>query len=250
MTGQKFEKLRMNVIRKPQWFGAVFALLWALAVPGSAECAPVINGAYLNLAAGTITIEGMDFGTGVPIVNLAGAPLVVQQSSPTLIVASLPTGLAEGSYLLTVQPSSGKQMARFEVTADREFNLAYATATGGGPNPSSTTQFFGVPVSVTVTHPNQRVLVTAFNAFGTFSSAAGSLNIFICYQQPPGPVTLIGNGLLGLQLPPNTKVTNGLTKVITLPVGTYWVGMCGTGGANWTNNDWGTTTAIVFYGAA
>lgn len=37
-----------------------------------------------------------------------------------------------------------------------------------------------------------------------------------------------------------------LSKVLQLPTGQYSVGMCGTGGANWTNNDWATTTALVF----
>jgi len=121
------------------------------------------------------------------------------------------------------------------------------TATGGGPNPSATTQFFGVPASVTVASPTQRVLVVASNAFGTLASPAGSLNLFICYQQAGGAVTLVGNGILGNQLPPNSKVTMGLSKVLTLSVGQYSVGMCGTGGAGWTNNDWGTTTALVFH---
>lgn len=120
------------------------------------------------------------------------------------------------------------------------------TATGGGPNPSGVTQFFGAPASVTVASANERVLVVASNAFGTLGSAAGSLNLFICYQQAGGQVTLVGNGILGLQLPANTKVPMGLSKVLQVPTGQYTVGMCGTGGANWTNNDWGTTTALVF----
>jgi hypothetical protein len=38
----------------------------------------------------------------------------------------------------------------------------------------------------------------------------------------------------------------GMSKVLLLPVGEYHVGMCGSGGANWTNNGGGTTTALVF----
>jgi Collagen triple helix repeat (20 copies) len=121
------------------------------------------------------------------------------------------------------------------------------SATGGGPNPSPTQQFFGATVSVTVTSPAQRVLVNANNAFGTSGGAAGALNLFICYQQPPGPVTAAGNGIIGLQLPPGTKTTMGLSRVLQLPPSPspYIVGLCGTGGAGWNNNDWGTTTALV-----
>jgi hypothetical protein len=38
----------------------------------------------------------------------------------------------------------------------------------------------------------------------------------------------------------------GMSKVLTLPPGQYQVGMCGTGGANWTSNEWGATSALVF----
>jgi Collagen triple helix repeat (20 copies) len=119
------------------------------------------------------------------------------------------------------------------------------SAIGGGPNPSGNTQFFGEPASVTVSSASQRVLVDANSTFGTNASSASALNLFICYQQPPGAVTTVGNGIAGLQLPPNTKVPMGLTKMLQLPPGQYLVGLCGTGGSGWTNNDWGTTSALV-----
>jgi hypothetical protein len=234
------------MICSSRWLGATIILISTLGAPVLAESAPVVNGAYVNWAAGTLTIEGTGFGSGTPVVTLGGNPLTVQSSSSTLILASIPAGLPEGSYLLTVQQAAGTTKARFEVTADREATPTWATATGGGPNPTSTTQFFGVPLTVTITSPTQRVLVTAFNAFGTLASPAGSLNLFVCYKQlPTGSVTLVGNGMLGLALPSNTKATFGVTKVLTLPVGSYAVGMCGTGGPGWNNNDWGMATALV-----
>jgi Collagen triple helix repeat (20 copies) len=127
--------------------------------------------------------------------------------------------------------------------------IQVTSASGGGPNPSATLQWFGAPTLVTVTSAAQRVAVIADNAFGTGSLAAAGLNLYICYQQDPpgGAVTSVGNGELGLRLPPNTRVPMGLSKVLQLAAGyEYLVGMCGTGGANWTNNDWGATTALVF----
>jgi anthranilate phosphoribosyltransferase len=59
-------------------------------------------------------------------------------------------------------------------------------------------------------------------------------------------VNPVGNGVAGLQLPANSKVPMGLSKVLQLAPGQYLVGMCGTGGAGWNNNDWGTTSALVF----
>src|SRR5262245_58523555 len=120
-------------------------------------------------------------------------------------------------------------------------------ASGGGPNPSSTLQFFGAPVSVFINSATERVFVVSWNAFGTGSLPAAGLNLYVCYQQQPsGAVTSVGNGMLGLQLPANTRVPMGVTKVLQLAAGfNYSVGMCGTGGANWTNNDWGQTSVFV-----
>jgi hypothetical protein len=116
----------------------------------------------------------------------------------------------------------------------------------GGATPSGTTAFFGATAPATVSHASQRVLVVAHATFGASASPASALNLFICYKQPGGPVTPVGNGLVGHQLPPNTKVPMGMSRVLQLPVGQYEVGLCGTGGANWTSNEWGTTTALVF----
>ena len=120
------------------------------------------------------------------------------------------------------------------------------SAVGGGATPSSTTAFWGATAPATVSDPSQRVLVISNATFGAGGVATYALNLFICYQQPGGPVVPVGNGLLGHQLPPNTKVPMGMSRILELPVGEYKVGLCGTGGANWTHNEWGTTTALVF----
>ena len=120
------------------------------------------------------------------------------------------------------------------------------TAVSGSPPPSSTIDFLSPEVTVEVGDPSERVLVTATQSFGTGGVAANSLNLFICWRQPPGQVQIYGNGILGLRVPPNTRVPMGLTRIMKLPTGTYEVGMCGTSSnANWTDNDWGTTNALV-----
>ncbi|MET1012122.1 MAG: hypothetical protein ABWY83_07050, partial [Actinomycetota bacterium] len=119
-------------------------------------------------------------------------------------------------------------------------------ASGGGPNPSTVLQFFAEPVTVTVTSASQRILVTSHNGFGAGSSGATFLDLNICHQRLFGPVTPVGDFILGNQAPPNTRVPMGLSKILQLPVGQYWVGLCGRGGSGWTNNDWGSTTALVF----
>ena len=122
------------------------------------------------------------------------------------------------------------------------------SAVGGGPNPSSVIQFFGAPATVTVTSTSQRVLVTSDNGFGTALTAASGLNLSICHRQlPSGAITAPSDAwIAGNQLPPNTRVPMGMSRILQLPPGQYKVGLCGTGGSGWNNNDWGSTTALVF----
>ena len=246
MTRATLEMVRTQLVGRSRAMAGALALACAMAAPATVEAAPVITGAYLDLAAGTLSVEGTQLGSGMPTVTLGGTPLVVQTFSPTWIVAALPGGLDEGSYLLVIRTSEGKTV-RFEVTADRESTVTYAAASGSGLNPTSVLQFLSAPVPLTVTSAQQRTLVTAFHAFGAGAQGAGGLNIYICYRlQSGGLVTQIGNGMLGIRNAPSTRSIQGITRVLTLAVGSYMVGMCGTGGPGWINNDWGTTTALIF----
>lgn len=125
-----------------------------------------------------------------------------------------------------------------------------AFASGFGANPTSTLQFLVLPAQVTVGE-GQAVHVTSNKAFGS-SSAAGahSLNLFIC-SRPHGSTATpaaYGGGSLGNRVAQNTRVTMGLSAVITdLSAGTYQVGLCGYSidGANWNSNEYGYTSALV-----
>jgi hypothetical protein len=227
----------------------------AFAPPAWAAPKPIILATQADLAAGTLTIQGENFGAVAPIVKLGGQALVVAQSSPTEIVATLPPGLTEGTYVLGVKRTGAIEVTSL-VTVDvdtgsdgpgREIQ-DFASAIGGGPNPTPTFQFFAVPVEVTTTKSDQPVLVVSSNAFGTAGVSANLLNLFICYKTPSGPLTSVGNGIVGLRLPALTRVTQSINKIIHLPTpGTYLVGMCGSSDSpNWTDNDWGTTSALVF----
>lgn len=65
-----------------------------------------------NLAQGTLSIFGQNFGTP-PQVWLAGTALTVTSATSTAIVATLPTGVIPGTYeLLVRRPSGGAGAAR------------------------------------------------------------------------------------------------------------------------------------------
>jgi hypothetical protein len=76
---------------------------------------PVITSAVADYVASTITINGTSFGTGTPIVRLAGVGLAVKTSSSTQIITALPSGTASGTYLLKVTVA-GQTDSTFEVT--------------------------------------------------------------------------------------------------------------------------------------
>jgi hypothetical protein len=64
---------------------------------------PYILSVTENTGGTQITINGDKFGVKPPIVTLDGTALAVVSSTDTSITAQLPTGIAAGAYLLTVE---------------------------------------------------------------------------------------------------------------------------------------------------
>lgn len=73
-----------------------------------------------------ITITGVNFGTGLPIVTLEGVALSVITSTPTQIVAVWPSGVEPGTYLLEVSRGSG-------VNQNDEMDITVGSAGEPGP---------------------------------------------------------------------------------------------------------------------
>ncbi|MGB6721241.1 MAG: IPT/TIG domain-containing protein, partial [Terracidiphilus sp.] len=75
---------------------------------------PIVANVTENTLGTQITINGTGFGTRVPKVSLGAAALTVTASTDTSITANLPTGIAPGAYLLTVQNAATHLAAIFE----------------------------------------------------------------------------------------------------------------------------------------
>ncbi|WP_437817950.1 hypothetical protein [Sorangium sp. So ce1078] len=118
--------------------------------------------------------------------------------------------------------------------------------------------FFGPTAAVEVSSTSQSIYATAHRYLGAGTQPADSLNLYMCYQRvrsgPSGPVLdevqVVGLGLAGGKVPAGTRVSFGLSAVITgLNAGTYNIGMCGqTYSANWTSNDFGYLSLLLVNG--
>lgn len=80
--------------------------------------APTITNTTINYSTNQITITGILFTSGgTPTVTFNGVGLTLGSTTNTQIIASLPSGLSPGTYLLKViNPSIPNQPASFDVT--------------------------------------------------------------------------------------------------------------------------------------
>ncbi|WP_438028887.1 collagen-like protein [Sorangium sp. So ce233] len=118
--------------------------------------------------------------------------------------------------------------------------------------------FFGPTASVEISSTSQAIYATAHRYLGAETLPADNLNLYMCYQRvrsgPSGPVLedvrVAGLGMTGGRVPARTRVSFGLSAVITgLTAGTYNIGMCGqTFSANWISNDYGYLSLLLVNG--
>jgi hypothetical protein len=125
--------------------------------------------------------------------------------------------------------------------------VAAANAFGLTTDPSPVLQFLAPPVSVTVA-AGQSIHVVSTAVLGTNFNNADDLDIAICFQgqSDTSPTKQGGNvdnlQMIGVQMYPFT-----LSSVMTLPAGTYDVGLCGQDFSGfWDRRETGKTTALVF----
>ena len=244
---------------------------------------PVVRSVRIDTGSHTITIEGLNLGTAVPLVRLDLTDLNVQTATSQLVVADLPAAISPGSYLLSLSPgpSYGRQVL-FEVAVGLDGAagaqgppgapgpigppgppgpagpqgpegpagfVRSSQAVGMGNSPMAATQFLSPYVQLNVV-TGQKVLVNASKAFGAGNAPAALLDLYPCYQRTSigSPIVTQGAGILNLAAAPNTRHVYSVTYVITgLSTGTYAFGMCGDdeGHGTWTNNDAGYVSAVV-----
>jgi hypothetical protein len=117
----------------------IAAAFW---IAGSAAliqaASPVVVSAVVNPSTQQMTIKGSDLtpATGLPVLTLDAVSLTVLTSNHKEIVATIPGGLAPGSYQLTV--NNGTATVLFDVTygADGPLTLPFAGSVSNAANPA------------------------------------------------------------------------------------------------------------------
>jgi len=128
--------------------------------------------------------------------------------------------------------------------------VAVVSASGGGASPTITVAFLATPVSVAIAGNTQKIHVTSTKALGSVAvGGAQDLDLWICSQLGANPIVQYGAAIFDLRVAQNTRDLFTMSFTITgLAAGTYNVGLCGnspSNAANWNNNEFSYTSAIV-----
>lgn len=118
---------------------------------------------------------------------------------------------------------------------------------GATPGVTTSIAFVSSTTSITVIE-GQRVLITASQSFGSSLPGGGtSLDLWIGARPSGGSITAFGGGVFGLTVPQGQRQLYTLSAVVTLPAGTYDVGLAGRSAnpGSWNNNEWGYVTAVI-----
>lgn len=120
------------------------------------------------------------------------------------------------------------------------------TNNGYGNDPEDETGFLTPQLEFEVTSSEQVIFLTARKPFGT-SSGAGGLDLYPGYHDG-SDFGSFHSGSLNMSLNGGQRAMFSVSGTITLAPGTYTFGMIGDddGNGGWDNNEYGTTTIMVF----
>jgi hypothetical protein len=178
---------------------------------------PVVHHALADTAAGTLTLDGENFGTTPGRIWLAKILLAVQSWGDKQIVATLPAGTPPGSHLVTLQTA-------------RLLPAFFVASLGGGGGGSAAGSIVGV-VSACNTPVGHTLVYIAGRSFVVFTGASGAFRLD---SVPPGTydVTIETRGqpattLTGVTVTADETTDTGPTLVVDLSSNPQHCGTCG-----------------------
>ena len=193
----------MNVNRVrligPTLLAVVCAAHPSLAAPNSPPRLVIVS-VTPDVVAETLTIDGTSFGNAEPVVTLNGTPLTVPIWTPSHIEATLPPGLAPGTYLLTV--SRGPATTQFDA-----FNVTLGAA--GPQGPAGPTGPQGPPGTFTghFQSPNGQYTLDVTDTGVRLAGPGATL------QLGNGTVTIMATNVV-VRSDVNTEIRSGATTMV------------------------------------
>jgi hypothetical protein len=193
---------------------------------------PLPGTSYMNFDAGMIIANSGIVGTCF----LCASDITVQSSAQTHHIGDVM------GYFYPVSTSDPALQQVKTVTSNN-------TTTHTAPSPllsDDEIRFVGPTVTLTI-GSGDVVHITATHALGAGSAAATNLDLFPCRLLTSGAFSLGNFGLFDGSAPPNSRLSWTVTGVFAgMSAGTHQLGMCyRTSSPNWSNNNFGTVTAIV-----
>ena len=156
---------------------AALATLMSLAATTTAlaQSPLIIVDARVDSATNTVRLDGANFGTAPPTVTLGAytTPLAIVSASSNQVVATLPAGVAPGTYLLTLTATTPNGNRPY--TAADEFWLAIgAQGAAGPPGPPGVTGYQNQTSEVDVLLPAGLTQVSGNACPGGFKLLSGA----------------------------------------------------------------------------
>jgi hypothetical protein len=204
---------------------AAFLFPAAVVLAGPAAAAPLIENASANASLTSVTVNGSDLlGKKARSLFLSGfaTPLATTTWTDTQIVASLPPGLAPGSYSLIIQGQGGNDFDEFFAT--------FVVAAGGGGGTctsysnSMSSGAFGASLSVNTPGNYALSAKLVVNAFGaslatlhcTLAQLAPAAVVDDTFATGTGEVLVMLQGTATTTAPAQFQVTCTTTAPIAL----------------------------------
>jgi CarboxypepD_reg-like domain len=198
----------MAPLKQMRRFAAVIVLTIAacLSISTQSPAAPVVTSVTVDPGLTTITVMGTGFGTSGAVLTLGSiGNMTITSQMDTLIGATLPVGLASGSYLLSV--SVGGRSEQFWFTIGRQGLVAPATPQAPAGDGLNTGTITGTVVSCGTPLAHALVYIPG----RSFVAYTGSSGTFTLDYVAPGAYSLVAESQSGTTSSASVSVSNGQT---------------------------------------
>ncbi len=198
----------MSPLKQMSQFAAVVVLAIAACLSISTQplAAPVVTSVTVDAGLTALTVKGTGFGTSGAVLTLGSiGNVTITSQSDTLITATLPAGVASGSYLLSL--SAGTKSNEFWFTIGTQGPIGPA-GPQGPPGPGlSTGTITGTVVSCGTPLAHALVYIPG----RSFVAYTGSAGTFTLDYVAAGTYTVVAESQSGTASNATVAVSNGQT---------------------------------------